>query len=392
MNYNIAEIFFRLALGDEVMMSILTKEYINENVPKLGFGLMRLPTNGIEEDIDFDHVNKMVDHYMDNGMNYFDTAWFYHGGKSEEAFKETVVRRYPRESFTVADKMPIWEVNKPSDIERMFNTQLERCGVEYFDYYLLHALDGAKNKKSEEFGAYDFCLKMKEAGKIKHFGFSFHGTTEDIKHILATHPEFEFVQLQLNYYDWEFDYKAQYEVARSYDLPIIVMEPVRGGFLAKMPKEIEDAFKAVNPDMSIASWSIRWAASLEGVMTTLSGMSNMEQMIDNVSYMKEFKPLTTEESATVEKAVKLLLGAPTIPCTDCKYCVECPVDIPIFDIFGVYNESFVNKKSISEFKKKYAEFEVDSNASACIECGACEPVCPQNIPIIKKLADIAALT
>jgi len=355
-----------LALGDELIMSILTEEYIRENVPKLGFGLMRLPTNGTEDDINIEQVNEMVDYYMDNGMNYFDTAWFYHDGKSEEAFKETVVKRYPRESFTVADKMPIWEINEPDDVERMFKTQLERCGVEYFDYYLLHALDGAKNKKCEEMGAYDFCLKMKEEGKIKSFGFSFHGSTEDIKHILATHPEYEFVQLQLNYYDWEFDYKDQYEIARSYNLPIIIMEPVRGGFLAKMPKEIKDSFKAVNPDMSIASWSIRWAASQDRVITTLSGMSNMEQMIDNVSYMKDFKPLSCAEIEAVANAAKKLVGAPIIGCTDCKYCVDCPVDIPIFDIFGVYNEEFVNKKNLSEFKKKYKEIDSSHNAAACI--------------------------
>jgi len=372
-------------------VSILTKEYIEENVPKLGFGMMRLPTNGSDDNINIDQTKEMVDYYMDNGMNYFDTAWFYHGGKSEGAFKEAVGNRYPRESFVVADKMPIWEVDKPEDVERIFNTQLERCGVEYFDYYLLHALDGAKNKKCEDMGAYEFCLKMKEEGKIKSFGFSFHGTTEDIKHILANHPEFEFVQLQVNYYDWEFDYKEQYEIARSYDLPIIIMEPVRGGFLAKMPKEIEDMFKAANPNMSIASWSVRWVASLDGVMTTLSGMSNMEQVIDNVASLKEFKPLTAKENAIVEKAVKLLVDAPTIPCTDCKYCADCPVDIPIYDIFGIYNEEFLNNQSLSDFNKKYKEIDKSVNASACIQCGLCEPLCPQNIPIIEKLADINAL-
>ena len=371
-------------------MSILTEEYIKNNVPKLGFGLMRLPMK--DDEIDQEHVNRMVDYYMENNMNYFDTAWFYHGGKSELALKAGVVERYPRESFTVADKMPIWEVNEPADVERIFNTQLERCGVEYFDFYLLHALNEANNKKCEDMGAYEFCLRMKEEGKIKSFGFSFHGTTDDIKHILANHPEFEFVQLQINYYDWEFDYKAQYEVARSYNLPIVVMEPVRGGFLAKMPKEIEDNFKAVHPDMSIASWALRWVTSLEGVIISLSGMSNMEQLVDNVSFMKDFQPLNEEEYQTVEKAAKLLLEAPTIPCTDCKYCIDCPIDIPIFDIFGAYNEEFVNKKNLGAFKKRYGEFEASRNAAACIECGMCEPLCPQNIPIIAKLADIAALT
>jgi len=373
-------------------MSFLTKEYINENIPKLGFGLMRLPTKGGDSEIDIEHVEKMVDHYMDNGMNYFDTAYFYHDGKSEGVFKEAVVKRYSRDSFTVADKMPIWLVENPEDIERIFNEQLERCGVEYFDYYLLHALDGAKNTKCEEMGAYDFCLRMKEEGKIKSLGFSFHGTTQDLKHILSTHPELEFVQLQINYYDWEFDAKVHYEIACEYNKPIIIMEPVRGGFLAKMPKEIEDIFKSVKPDMSIASWAIRFVASLEGVMTVLSGMSNMEQLTDNVSYMKEFEPLLAHEDKAVAQAVKTLLEAPTVPCTDCKYCVECPIEIPIFDIFSIYNNEFVNNKSIGEFKKKYAEFEIGSNAAACVECGLCESVCPQNIPIINKLADIDALT
>ena len=371
-------------------MSRLTEAFIKEHVPKLGFGMMRLPMKG--DEIDQEHVNQMVDYYMENGMNYFDTSWFYHGGKSEVALREAVVKRYPRESFMIADKLPIWEVNEASDIERIFNTELERCGVEYFDFYLLHALNDGNNKKCEELGAYEFCLRMKEEGKIKHFGFSFHGSTDDIKHILATHPEYEFAQLQINYYDWEFDFRVQYEVARSHNMPIIVMEPVRGGFLAKMPKEIEDNFKAIHPDMSIASWAVRWAASLDGVFCTLSGMSSMEQMVDNVSYMKDFKPLNEEEKAAVEKAAKLLMEAPTIPCTDCKYCIDCPVDIPIFDIFGQYNDEFVNKKNLWEFNNKYKEIEADKNAAACIACGMCEAVCPQNIPIIEKLADIVALT
>ena len=373
-------------------MSILTEAYINEHVPKLGFGMMRLPTKGPDAEIDFEHVNKMVDYYMDHGMNYFDTAWFYHGGKSENALKETVVKRYPRESFVIADKMPIWEVETPEDVERIFNIQLERCGVDYFDYYLLHSLNENNNKKCEDMGAYEFCLKMKEAGKIKSFGFSFHGTTADIKHILANHPELEFAQLQVNYYDWEFDFKEQYEIARSYNKPIIIMEPVRGGFLAKMPQDIEAILKAVNPHMSIASWALRWVTSLDGVITSLSGMSNLEQVMDNMSYMKDFKPLSEEEHEAINKVVKALLEAPTIPCTDCKYCAPCPVEIPIFDIFGIYNEEFVNNKKLGEFKKKYNEIDKDKNAAACIACGLCEPLCPQAIPIIQKLKDMAALT
>ena len=372
-------------------MNMLTEAFIEENIPKLGFGMMRLPMKG--DEIDQEQVNQMVDYYMENGMNYFDTSWFYHGGKSEIAFREGVAKRYPRESFFIADKLPIWEVNEPADVERIFNTELERCGVEYFDFYLLHALNDANEKKCVEMGAYEFCLRMKEEGKIKHFGFSFHGSTDDIKHILASHADvFEFVQLQINYYDWEFDFKEQYEITHSYNLPIIVMEPIRGGFLAKMPKEIEDSFKAIHPDLSIASWAMRWVTSLDGVFCSLSGMSSMEQMIDNVSFMKDFQPLNEEEYAVVEKAAKLLIEAPTIDCTDCKYCIDCPIEIPIFDIFGIYNDSFVNQKNLHEFKNKHNEIAKDKNAAACIACGFCEPLCPQNIPIIEKLADIAALT
>jgi len=370
-------------------MSILTPEYIAK-VPKLGFGMMRMPE--INGEIDIEQVKQMVDHYMDAGMNYFDTAWFYHGGKSELALKEAVVGRYPRESFTVADKMPIWEAETSEDLEKIFNTQLERCGVEYFDFYLMHALNGGNHEKNIKLGAYDFVKRMKEEGKIKSIGFSFHGSLDDLRTIMADQSEMmEFVQLQLNYYDWETNYQEEYHIVRSYNKPIVVMEPVRGGFLAKMPREIEDSFKAIHPDMSIASWAIRFVASLPGVMCVLSGMSNMDQMVDNVGYMKDFQPLNEVESAVVEKAAKTLHQAPTIPCTDCKYCIDCPIEIPIFDIFKVYNEEFVNKKAVGDFKRKYAEFDVSNNASACVACGMCESVCPQNIPIIEKLADIANL-
>jgi len=370
-------------------MSILTPEYIAK-IPKLGFGMMRMPE--LNSEVDIEQVKKMTDHYMDAGMNYFDTAWFYHGGKSETILREAVVKRYPRESFTVADKMPIWEAETAEDVERIFNTQLERCGVEYFDFYLMHALDGEKHKKNVKLGAYDFVKRMKEEGKVKSIGFSFHGSLDDLRTILIDQSEMmEFVQLQINYYDWEFNYQEEYNIVRSYNKPIIVMEPVRGGFLAKMPREIEESFKAIHPDMSIASWAIRFVASLPGVMCVLSGMSNMDQLVDNVGYMRDFQPLNELESATVDKAAKILIQAPTIPCTDCKYCIDCPIEIPIFDIFGVYNEEFVNNKNISGFNRKYAEFDISCNASACVECGMCESVCPQNIPIIEKLADIADL-
>ena len=372
-------------------MTILTPDFIKENIPMLGFGTMRFPQNGPSgKDIDIEKVKAMADHYMANGLNYFDTAFFYHDGHSENAVKEAVVKRFPRESFMLADKFPVWMAESAADVERIWNEQLERCGVDYFDFYLIHALDGKKLDKNEELGAFDYFLKKKEEGKIKSLGFSFHGSAADLRRIFETHPEMEFVQLQINYYDWEFEAREFYEIARSHNKPIIIMEPIRGGFLAKMPNEIEAIFKAANPDMSIASWAMRWVASLEGVMTVLSGMSNQEQMEDNVSYMKDFQPLTDAEQETVKQAVKTLLEAPTIPCTNCKYCIECPIEIPIFEAFDMYN-GFVNDKNVSNFKREYKTIDVSKNAAACIECGFCESVCPQNIEIIDKLADIAAL-
>ena len=374
------------------MMNLLTEDFIKNNIPRLGFGAMRLPTKGSNADIDIEETKKMVDYYMDNGMNYFDTAYFYHEGSSENAMKEAVVKRYPRESFILADKLPIWHAETAEDIPKLFNEQLERCGVDYFDFYLLHALDGEKNTKCEELAAYEYCLKMKEAGKIKFLGFSFHGSPKDLRHILSNHPELEFVQLQLNYYDWEFPYKKCYEIAREYKLPIILMEPIRGGFLAKLPPAIEKIFTEINPNVSIASWAMRFSASLDGVITILSGMSALEHVKDNVAHMKDYQPLTTVEEEAIKKVAKALIDLPTVPCTDCKYCAECPAEIPIFDIFNIYNEFVNDKQKIWQFHKDYREIDANRRADACVACGVCEPVCPQKIEIIERLAEIAALT
>jgi predicted aldo/keto reductase-like oxidoreductase len=375
-------------------MSKFTADYIKENVPLLGFGCMRLPVFSTQADIDIEEFKKMVDIYMESGMNYFDTAYMYHEGKSENAVREAIVKRFPRESFTIADKLPVWSMTCEEDAPKIFNEQLERCGVTYFDYYLLHALNGPNNESHEKFKSYEFCKKMKEEGKIKFFGFSYHGESKDLRHILETHPEFEFVQLQINYFDWALGWaKEQYEIAREFNIPIILMEPVRGGALteAKLPEEIVKMFTEFDSNASIASWAIRWGASLEGVINVLSGMSTIGQVEDNIKSLKDdYKPLSKEEYAVVEKVAKALLEIPTVPCTECKYCFECPKEIPIPDLLVSYNK-YLGNRSLFGLRSEHDKIDKDKNAEACTSCGVCVKVCPQDIDIPAKLSEIVNL-
>jgi len=362
------------------------------NISKLGFGLMRLPTLGADDKIDIEATKAMVDAYMQAGHNYFDTAYGYHGGKSEEATREALVKRYPRDSYTLVTKLPAWFMEKPEDIERIFNEQLERCGVEYFDMYLLHALSHDVNDKHEKMGSYEFCKKMQEQGKIKLFGFSFHGTTEDMRNIMAKHHEkFDVVQLMLNYFDWHRgDYREQFEIVASYNKPVVCMEPVRGGILARLPEDIGAMLTAADPTASHASWAMRWCADRPEVINVLSGMSNMEQMQDNIAIIGQDKQLTPEELALTEKVAKAMIDIPRVDCTDCKYCDKCPESIPIFDIFGHYNK-FLETRSHFAFKQAYNPIGKAHNASACTSCDVCVEVCPQKIDIPKKMAEIAQL-
>ncbi len=263
-------------------------------MPKLGFGLMRLPEK--EGKIDIERVCHMVDAYMQAGMNYFDTAYVYHGGNSEKAIKEALVKRYPREQFMLATKLPAWCMKAPEDRDRIFNEQLERCGVDYFDFYLLHSIeDGGNGETYECLDCYNWGLQKKAEGQIRHFGFSFHGSTAYLTQILDAHPEVEFVQIQLNYADWKNPVVRSgelYEILHSRNIPMIIMEPVKGGTLAKLTPELEAMYKAVRPDASIASWALRFVGSLPGVMTILSGMSTEEQMKDNIGTFAHFEPLT----------------------------------------------------------------------------------------------------
>ncbi|MCR5097617.1 MAG: aldo/keto reductase [Lachnospiraceae bacterium] len=363
-------------------------------MPKLGFGLMRLPET--EKVIDHDQVCRMVDKYMSAGMNYFDTAYVYHEGRSEVAAREALVKRYPRESFMLATKLPGWEVKKEEDIERIFSEQLERAGVDYFDFYLLHSIeDGTNFDIYEKYDCFSWGLRKKEEGKIKHFGFSFHGSPELLERVLDSHPEMEFVQIQLNYLDRTNPVvrsQRLYDILSERNIPIIVMEPVRGGMLAKMDPEIEAKFKARQPDKSVASWALRFVASLPGVMTVLSGMSNEEQMDDNIHTFTDFEPITEDELKIINEVTETLLGMPQIGCTACKYCCDgCPQNISIPDVFRTINtlrrypDDWRSKNFYSGLIQR------SGKASDCIACGQCESVCPQHLPIIELMKEAAGI-
>ena len=363
-------------------------------MPKLGFGLMRLPEK--DEVIDHEHVCRMVDKYMEAGMNYFDTAYVYHGGKSEVAAREALVKRYPREDFMVATKLPAWEIKKEEDIERIFSEQLERLGVDYFDFYLLHSIEEGNNYDVYvKYDCFKWGLQKKAEGKIKHFGFSFHGSPELLTEILDKHPEVEFVQIQLNYLDRTNPVvrsQELYDILHERNIPIIVMEPVRGGALASMAPEIEDIFKKKRPESSVASWALRFVGSLPGVMTILSGMSNEEQMNDNIGTFANFEPLSDEEFAIVNQVTDEILRIPQIGCTACKYCCDgCPMKISIPDVFRTINtlrrypDDWRSKNFYSGLIQR------SGKASDCVGCGQCERVCPQHLPIIDLMKEASEI-
>ena len=362
-------------------------------MPKLGFGLMRLPEK--DGKIDIAHVSRMVDAYMQAGMNYFDTAYVYHGGNSEKAIREALVKRWPREKFMLATKLPAWCMKEPADRDRIFNEQLERCGVEYFDFYLLHSIeDGGNGDTYERLDCFSWGLQKKAEGKIRHFGFSFHGSPAYLMQVLDRHPEVEFVQIQLNYADWKNPVVRSgelYEILHSRNIPMIIMEPVKGGTLAGLTPELDAMYKAARPEASVASWALRVVGSLPGGMTILSGMSPEEQMKDNIGTFTNFEPLTEEEKKLVTKVRDIMLNVPQIGCTSCRYCTPgCPMNISIPDVFRAVNTMNLYG-DVFRPKAFYGGVigQGHGRASDCIGCGQCEGVCPQHLPIIDLLKDAA---
>ena len=368
--------------------------YLGSTIKKLGFGLMRLPMVG--DEVDIEQVKVMVDQFIAKGFTYFDTAYGYIGGKSEEAVKPALVDRYPRESFQLATKLPAWAGPTTAQEARdMLTTSLKRTGAGYFDYYLLHNLGDDRTAAFERFGIWDYLAEKKAQGVIKNLGFSFHDKADELDRLLTLHPEMDFVQLQINYADWEsptVESRKCYEVARRHGKPIIIMEPVKGGSLAQLPEATANPMIKANPDASLASWAIRYAASLPGVITVLSGMSDIPQMNDNLSYMENFKPLTEKEHAVIAQVQKALAESDQIPCTSCQYCVkDCPAQINIPGVFKAMN-NYLLYSNLSGAKGNYSfGTRVGGKASDCIACGQCEEVCPQHIAIIDELKRAAQL-
>ncbi|MBO4853509.1 MAG: aldo/keto reductase [Schwartzia sp.] len=365
---------------------------LGENIKKLGFGLMRLPQK--DGAIDVEQVKIMVDKFLAAGFTYFDTAWAYPG--SEDAIRQALVERYPREKFQLATKNAAWiNCKTREDAIAQFETSLKQTGAGYFDFYLLHNLGESRTKFFDDFDMWSFVQEKKKEGLIRHVGFSFHSTPEELEAILKAHPEMEFVQLQINYGDWEnpaIQSRACYEMAQKYNKPVVIMEPVKGGMLANPPESVKAILKAAEPESSCAAWAVRFAANLDGLITVLSGMSSVEQMEDNLSYMKDFEKLTPAQKETIEKARAALAKIPVIPCTTCNYCAKvCPQDIGISGSFTAMNylTLYGDKDAAKHQEQWLVNMHGKKPAANCVKCGACEKACPQHIKIRDELEKVA---
>ena len=357
---------------------------------KLGFGCMRLPKR--DKEIDLDTFSQMVDVFMERGFNYFDTAHGYLSGKSETSLRECLVKRYPRESYILTNKLSTFHFEKSEDIRPLFESQLEACGVDYFDFYLMHAQSATLYEKYTRCRAYEISFELMKEGKFKHFGISFHDEAALLERILSEHPEIEVVQLQINYLDYD-DAAVQsrlcLEVCHKFGKPVIVMEPVKGGSLVNLPDSAKAVFDSLGGG-SYASYAIRFAAGLPGVMTVLSGMSDMQQTLDNTSYMQNFTPLTQKELNAVWEVRDIFRKQNLIPCTACRYCVDgCPKNISIPNLFACMNAKLAFNNWNADFYYDDVHTVGKGRASDCIECGLCESVCPQKLQIRELLKTVA---
>lgn len=357
----------------------------------LGFGLMRLPKK--DGEIDHAAVCELADRFLEQGCTYFDTAYIYEG--SEEAFRKAISERHPRDSYLLANKLPYWNLHKQEDLQACFDESLRRCGVSYFDFYLLHCVRRVSYEVYEKYDSFAFLREMKQEDKVRYIGFSFHDTPEMLDDILAKHPEVDFVQLQLNYMDRDNELvqsRGVHEVACKHGKPIVVMEPVKGGTLANLPEHSREVLNAIHPDASPASWALRYVAGLDNVRVILSGMSSMEQLNDNLVTLENPKPINDEEMAAIDTVTQQLLDVATIPCTGCRYCVDnCPMGILIPDLIRSYNNGLIYGYTPRQRNsyENYTTFIGHNPASACIGCGACQATCPQSLDVPSILKAVA---
>ena len=373
-----------------IKYSAIREEDMDRIRKNFGFGMMRLPLENGE--IDFDQTSKMVDAFLSSGFNYFDTAHGYLGEKSETAIRKCLTERYPRESYVLTDKLTASYFKTEEDIIPLFEKQLEECGVEWFDFYLMHAQGRTNYDHFRECRAYETAFELKKQGRIRHVGISFHDTADYLERILSDYPEIEVVQIQLNYLDYD-DTAVQsgrcLEVCRKYNKPVIVMEPVKGGSLVNLPEDARKILSGLHGGSS-ASYAIRYAAGLEGIMMVLSGMSNMEQMEDNISYMKDFRPLDETELIAVENVKEIFRKMNLIPCTACRYCTPvCPKKISIPDIFSAMNSKMIHHNWNADYYYSAVYTSSGHRAGDCLKCGKCESVCPQHLKIRDYLVQCA---